>query len=95
MDIESLKFVSEKLCVSGITRASPGPKTLKECLDRMGLTEEVANLLIGELIVSPEATTYAKMFHDFLWKACAPTLAIIVGAIAIPRILNKIFSGLF
>ncbi len=95
MAIESFRFVAGRICTSGTTSFSPAPGTFKGCLDAIGLTNEVANLLVENIAISPEATAYVEIFKNFLWKACAPTLAVIVGCIAIPKILNKVFSGLF
>ncbi|NES65596.1 MAG: hypothetical protein F6K24_10210 [Okeania sp. SIO2D1] len=93
--IDSIHFIAGEACEIGASSLSTPPDNLKACLDGLGATNALVEMLAGEFAISPVAEAYVEQFRRFLWEACAPVLTLIVGAIATPRILNSVFSGLW
>lgn len=91
--LDSIHFVAGEICSIDGASFQPVPGDFKSCLDVLGGTPFVVELLLNDLQISPVAVEYTQMFRRFLWQACAPTLAIIVSCIAIPRIISKVMDG--
>ncbi len=90
--IESIHFVANEICESGsLTSAAVG--NLRDCLQSLGLLNPLVEYLANDFSISPAAIAYRDAFRGFLWNACAPTLSVIVGCIAVPKIITRITEG--